>query len=681
MKTILKIILFTLYFTNLSAQTYVVEDQTVYYYDKVITGADANSFDVLYENKYFSKDKNNIYYKGAKTNYDANTFEIHGNGDRYNEQISDKNDVYVKSDVGYIGIGSMSPKDFNLITEKIGIDNEIIYWEFNSIFGSNASTFQIVNSTMFKDKNYVYNEGYKTPIRPKNITLFKRKDIDRIEFIGDQNMICDNNNHCYQMDASSFEYINYNYTKDKSNVLCRTNYLKADVATFEVPIPNVQHYAKDKFHQFYLGETFPIKVDERHIKPDNLRAFKLKLEKQLEKAFENEEVQYKYDKDTKASLSTLYTFPNSNNTIIEKGKNVYMNGLRQPFIDAESFEVFTNDYAKDKNQVYLIYEYDDKVTFNPVNEIDPATFSIIKNDYDAYCKDAKNVYHTYKKIIDADPNTFKVLSEYHTEDKNAIFYEGDKIHSIKPLKETLLKIIEDNYLSFGNKIIYINYSGFDILVDNPNLNHFKVINDSYAINGNQLIYKGKTIATLDLQETIIKEDNDKIVTSMNRIFEYGQNISTPKERKLYKYLDSKYSTDGHTLYYKDLFEIKGVDLANINHSGTYVRYFTFKNNKALYDNIVFDIDLESFEGLNSLHYARDKNFVYYDGKKTTLDPSTFFIHGNNYTSDKNGVYYNEKLIPEADSKSFYVFNRYGFDDTYFYHYNKKILRSKVNFKL
>ncbi len=683
MKKISKIVFFIVCSVNIYAQTYVVDDKTVYYYDMVITDADATSFDVLYKNQYFSKDKNNIYYKGKKTNYDSKTFEIHKIG-RYNlDYFSDKNDIYISRDNVFITIGSKSPKEFNFITEEIAIDNELIYWRFEPIPNSDASSLQIVSRDIFKDKNHVYNEGYTLPINSTDMKIYKRSkgyDSYIIEYIGDQDIVCDDfYNNCYQLDMTSFTYINYNFVKDNSHVLYRNNYLKTDVATFKVPITAMEHYAEDKFHQYYLNDTFPIKVDEKYIKPDSLKAFKIKLEKQLENAFNKIEIQKKYDKDTKSSLTTIYTFPNSNNTIIEKGKNIYMNGIRQQFIDAKSFEVFTNDYAKDKNQVYLIYEYDDKVTFNPINEIDPTTFLIIENNYDAYCKDANSVYRINNKIIDADPNTFKILNKYHTEDKNAIFVEDNKLYSIQPTKNIQLKNVDNNYFYFGDKIIYIN-DGLEVFVDNPNLNNFDVLNGSYAINDKKLIYKGITIGILETGETILEEDNDKIVTSKHKIFQNGQNMSSSKEKKMYKYFNSNYSTDGHTLYYKDVFEIKGIDLATIHHSGSYIQYFTFKNNKALYENIVFDIDLETFERLEGLHYARDKNFVYYDGRKTKLDPSTFFIFDSDYTSDKNGVYYNDKLISGADSKSFYVFGKYGFDNTYFYHYNKKILRSKINLK-
>ena len=359
-----------------------------------------------------------------------------------------------------------------------------------------------------------------------------------------------------------------------------------------------------------------------------------------------------------------------------------MNGVRLAFIDAASFKIFNNDYAKDKNQVYLIYEYGDKVTFNPINGIDPETFSIIHNSYDSYCKDAKNVYHQLDEIVEADPKTFEVINGHHTQDKYAIFLDNNKIHCIKPSSSVFLTKISNEYFSFGNKIVYVN-NGIEVAIDCPNQNSFEVLNGNYAVNDRELIYKGKTIGVLESGETILKSDDDdeKIVTSKNRVFQYGQDKSKSTEKKLYQYLNTDYMTDGHTLYYRGIFKIKGVDLADIHQTGSYSQYFTFKNNKAIFKNNVFDIDLETFEKLEGIDYARDKNYLYYDGRRTKLDPSTFFKFDSDYTADKKGVYYKEKLIPGADSKSFYVFGEYGFDKTYFYHYGKKILRSKINLKL
>ena len=684
MKTLFRI-LFLIYTINLSAQTYVVSGNKVYYYDQEIIGADANSFDVLYDNQFFSKDKNNVYYKGKETNYDAKTFEIYKE-ERFGGKVYllDKNNVYIEDETIFVALGSQSPKKFRLITEDIALDNELIYWRFKPVFNSDAASFQIFTKNLFKDKNHVYDQGYILPIDASKMIIYKMSkgyDSYDIEYFGDQNLICnDFYNNCYQLDGSSFNYINGNYIKDNSHVIYRNNYLKTDVATFEVPIPNMDYYAKDKFHEYYHNDVFPVKVPQKYIKGDSLRAFKIKLEKQLEKAFkalETVKSQKKYDKDSKASLVTVYTFPNSKNTIVEKGQNIYMNGIRQPFIDAVSFEIFNNDYAKDKNHVYLIYEYSDKVTFNPITEIDPNTFSIIYNSYNSYCKDAKNVYCRLDKIVDADPNTFKVLNKYHAEDKNAIFLYNSKLHSIKPAQGVFLTEISDEYFFFGDKIWYLN-DGIEVVVDNPNRNSFDVINENYAVNDKKLIYRGKTIGTLETDETIIEEDYEQIITSKHRVFNYGQNMSNPQEKKIYKYLNSNYSTDGRTLYYKGVFEVKDIDLAKIHHSGPYLPYFTFKNNKAIFENFVFDIDLETFEKLEGIDYARDKNYVYYDGRRTKLDPSTFFKFASDYTADKKGVYYKEKLISGADSKSFYVFGKYGFDKTYFYHYGKKILRSKIN---
>jgi len=683
MKKLIGVLSLLIYTTYVQAQVYVVGHDAVCYYDKVIVEADANSFDVLYDNQLFSKDKNSIYYKGKKTNFDVHTFEIHNNS-RYDvEYLSDKNNVYVSNDVGFVGIGSMSPGSFNFITKDIAIDDETIYWKFQPLIGSDASSIQLLTSEIFKDKYHVYQEQFRMPLNTDNLSVIKAKGYDSylLEYIGDENMVCDDNNYCHNMDVHSFMYINFNYVKDNSQVLYRNSYIKADAKTFEVPTSDMEHYAKDQFHQFYLDNVFPVEVDEKHIKPDSLKAYKNRLIKQLEVAFSDNIIQQKYDMDDKATLSIIYRFPNSKNTIIEKGKNIYMNGERQAFIEAGSFEIFNNDYAKDKNQVYLIYEYADKVTFNPINGIDPNTFSIIENNYDSYCRDAKNVYHRASKVKDADLDTFTVMERYYAEDKNSIFLmtDGDRLHTIKPTKGVRLIYIEGRYFSFGDKILYID-NGRESFVENPVFGDFKVLNYNYARNGKQVIYKGRVIGVLEAGESIINIDGEEIVTSGNRKFQYGQDMTNVTKNKIYKLASTNYSTDGHTLYYDDVFEVKGVDLASIHHSSAYINYFTFKNNKALYENIVFDIDLETFEEFRGLYYARDKNYVYYKGKNTKLDPATFFLHGSDFTSDKNGVYYYNKLIPGADSKSFYVFEEYGFDDDYFYHANRKVLRSTVDLK-
>lgn len=696
MKNIIRILLFFIQITCIQAQNYLIDKNTVYYNDRIIDSVDINTFEILHKNKLFSKDKNHIYYKGIKTNFDAQTFEIHTHYD--SEYYSDKNDVYKSNYFGFIGIGSISPKKFNYITADIAIDNEIIYWNFKPQVGSDASSIQLLTKYIYTDKNNVYCQDGLMPLNKNELKiLYQRKGIYDYSFVGDKNRICSEFNNCYKMDISSFVYINSEYVKDKSNVLYDNSYLKVDIETFDVPLPNLEHYAKDKSHQFYLGKTFPIEVEEKYLNEDSLRVLIKKLEQQLKEAFtEDKVISIKYDLELKESLSVIYTFPNSNNTIIEKGKNIYMNGLRQPFIDANSFEIFTNDYAKDKNQVYLIYEYADKVIFKPTNIMDPNKFSIIKNPYDEdnYTRDLKNVYRSFSEIENADPNTFIVKESFYAEDKNSIYLIDRKLkfNTIKPTKGVDLKKINKNYFSFGSKIIYIDEE-VEVLIENPNLLSFNAC-WLYANQGSIMYYKGEVIGVLDTEEEEEEEDDDDDVgggcnevffKTGNRLFRYGQEINNRTKSKSYKLFNSYYHdyylAHDHTLYYKGVLALKDVDLRKINHYDYTEAYLTFKNNKAAYKNIVFDIDLETFESLHPDTFARDKNFVFYKGEKTRFDPSTFYTYGHKYTSDKNGVYYNNKLIPDVDTKSFYTFEDYGFDNTYFFYRNKRILRSKVNLKL
>lgn len=208
----------------LSAQVYVIKNDTVYYYDRIIQHANTSTFDLVYENKLFAKDKNYIFYKGKKTTYDINSFEI-VNNHRGTQYIKDKNDIYIYFEGIYKKIKSSSPSHFTLLTDEISLDNDIIYWEYSPIVGSDAKTFSTINNDdLFKDQFNVYKEGYRLPIESKGLkTVYSPKKI--IEFIANKNIVCSKHGYSHQMNAKHFEYINWNYAKDDKKILYRDAYL------------------------------------------------------------------------------------------------------------------------------------------------------------------------------------------------------------------------------------------------------------------------------------------------------------------------------------------------------------------------------------------------------------------------------------------------------------------------
>jgi len=670
----------------LKAQVYVVKDSLVFYYDKEIKNADPSSFNIIhYKMLEYAKDKNYVYYKGEKTHYDAKTFDIKSGGYREPTYFYDKNDVYLSNYNGtsHVPIGSVSPKSFLRYDNNIGVDNESIYWKEFKHSNSDAKTLDFIVGNIFRDKNRVYYEKYELPIDTNSIQYLKSND-GSIVYVADNSKICNNSGTCNLMNVALFEYFNWNYSKDDKKVLYRNGYLKADAKTFHLPNPKISHYAKDKYHQFYLGDAFPTKVDDQFLVND--KAFKSYYnwtKKQLKNAFSESQYLDTLVTEPKHLLKELYTFVNSNNTKIEKGKYIYMNGKPQPFIDAPSFKIYNNDYAKDKNNAYLIYEYSNYVTFNKIQGLTSKSFSIIKKDnkYSAYCKDSNAVYNGLHKVEGADPDSFQTITEDFSTDKNAIFYNDQIISNLKPRPNTIIKKIDKNYYSYGNKILFIDtYKDVAEIINKPQINSFKVINNQYALNNNEIIFRGKIVGHLSENETVTSENNNDITTSKNRMFSYGVFKNMKNKRWIRKHTTKNYLTDGLTLFTQSGKEVS--KLNNIYSASGYTAYITFKNGKAVYkySDELFDVDLSTFQPFYSSDYAKDKNQVYYKDKIIGYDSKTFHYLGNKFSADKNGVYYDNKLIENADVASFNTFGNYGFDKNNFYHRGKFISRSKVDLK-
>lgn len=660
----------------INAQVYVVKDDAVYYYDKIIKGADPLSFDIIKGNNYLAKDKNNVYYKGIKTNYDASTFEIKRM--RYdNYYLADKNDIYIGDDKkGYQGIGSNSPKDFNILNKNISVDNDKIYWNYEPIYDADVNSLLILSRGFYKDKNNVYFEDAKTSIPSNNIKFFPSSK--KVDFLGAGNSLVDYHGYHYKMNSDTFKYINFNYSKDDEKVLYRSRYLKADTNTFTVPNPEMEFYAKDNQFHFYLGDAFPFNDVSLYVNnEETFRAYHKFLDEQIRKAFKKSNllVGFEVKDDTKEEL---YVFPKSNNTRIEKGKYIYINDIPQLEIDTPTFEIFNNDYAKDKNYVYLIYETDVDVTFNIIKGANPKTFKILKNDFDAFCLDDKHVYRRLDKIEGADSKSFEIINRKFAKDKNNLFYRDVNLKGIKYNPNIKIEELNNSYFTIGKNLVYKDYKDRVGVIKNVDKNSIKLLNEQYALVHNQIIFEGKKVGVLSKGETVLFTEDDLLTTSKGN--KYINGLKSDTNNRITRIDKADFLTNGEAVFYEDGTLVPSIKLSDILYTVHYKNYIPLRQNKVLYGKKVFDADVATFEMLKG-GYTRDAKTVFYKGEKTNYDSKTFHVFDGDFTLDKNGVYYQEKKIQDVNLKTFNVFKRIGFDDTYFYYRGKRILKTSVKSKM
>ena len=162
--------------------------------------------------------------------------------------------------------------------------------------------------------------------------------------------------------------------------------------------------------------------------------------------------------------------------------------------------------------------------------------------------------------------------------------------------------------------------------------------------------------------------------------------NTKIDKATFQEIDATYSKDKNGVYvwenrgWKKLEELDPITFQIINVSGSVRKYLKDKN--GIYfidgdsDNLVLEklpYDSQTFEVINKL-YTRDKNNIYYSGRKIIgADLSTFQIGSDGFSKDKNNIYLEGKRILGIDKDTVKIIELpYIEDKNNVYYRNKKI---------
>lgn len=259
-------------------------------------------------------------------------------------------------------------------------------------------------------------------------------------------------------DAGSFEVIARDFARDKDHLYFQDKVIdkEADIASFEVA--KGDYYCYDKDHVYIPFEYLPHEFNSRYQKDNQLWV----VEKANPETFEK--IDFRWSKDDRhyffyyrPAAIDYPTFEVLNENFAKDKNRIYLlksfELLAAPAIDAPSARAWNERYAADKENVYDFQEYrdgqevdsliaisykggdfriiekdyilfDDKVVYDGVEieNADVATFQFVKG---YYTKDRYQVYCAGKSIEGADPGTFEVF-EYliYSKDKNHVYYDG-----------------------------------------------------------------------------------------------------------------------------------------------------------------------------------------------------------------------------------------------------------------
>lgn len=678
-----------------------------------ITGADKNSFEILEE--YIARDKNNVYSKGEKlgnidiksfkyfedglakdknrvfyiednkdvTGVDAKTFERMG--ETY--YFRDKNNVFALKDYNPYDLEMLKNIDrnsFNTLSKEIGKDRNGVYYFGEKIDGISSNNAKVVEA--LGDNDYILQSGndhYLMTVNEKDSDNNERFEIKKIDSLN--------------IDFDTFKYFEiYDLYKDKNNFYYHSdNDLKKiksgiDVQSAQKMI-ELRDFIKDKNNIYYFSdgklEKINLKIDINNLEylDDGNSVFNSYLRDGKNVYFVNdEEGKIKIVKNVDKN-----TFKVVNGNYGVDSKNVYYLGEKLDFVGLDGLKIFNETYLKDKKNVYEISANDnDKVKVEPIKNlnIDVASFEDIfgglnyKDKNSVYYVDENNGEVSLKILKGADPATFEfgIISK----DKNSVFIGNQKLEGMSSKGFEVLNDSLDFVKDYKNvyyldresdgityKVEVLDTKGIDIpslefLGDSYN-KYYRDKNNIYFLNDKDDKMEFEKLAganpkTFEIVDDYFAKDdknvyffNKKVIGVDAKTFEeVGYDIIKDKNG-LHILIDSNETE----IKVKNL-KADGIDLKTLKKLDN--GYFKDKNNiyYGLSGNLykIKNADLQTFEVLtspysSSVYFAKDKNNVYYNGKKLDgIVPNDFEQIQSYFIKDKNGIYKFEEGENEQDLK-------------------------------
>ena len=652
--------------------------------EKINLKIDVNNLEYLDDgNSVFSsylRDGKNVYFVNDEDgkikivkNVDKNTFKV-VNG---NYGVDSKNVYYLGEKLAFVGLDGLKIFNEGYLKDKKNVyeisvnDNDEVKVKPIKNLNIDVATFEdIFGGLNYKDKNSVYyvdeNNG------EVSLKILKGADPATFEFgviSKDKNSVFVDNQKLEGVSSKGFEVLAdlFNFVKDYKNVYYLDR--ESDGITYKVKILDTKgidipsfeffgysynKYFKDKDNIYFLNDkdnkmefeklaganlkTFEI-IDDYFARDDkNVYFFNKKVIGVDAKTFE--EVDYDIVKDKNG----LHILIDSNETEI-KTKNLKADG-----IDLKTFKKLDNGYFKDKNNIY----YGLSGNLYKIKNADLQTFEVLNSPYSSsvyFAKDKNNVYYNGKKLDGIVPNDFEQIQSYFIKDKNGIykFEEGENEQDLKitPINAKIdfknLKEIDWKYFGDDQNIYYFDEDSFK-KVDKADINSFERIDfTAFFKDKNNVYYEGEKIDGIDMNS--IEVINGMCIKDKNSVFYEGKKLRniSPNNFNIF---------DGGISYDKILVDKNGA--------------YKLLENENQKDKIIpldsKNIDLKTLERIDSpmdsSNYFKDKNGVYFlNGEKFVkingADIDTFEVTmSGKYGKDRNNVYFEGKKMEGENPKKF-----------------------------
>ena len=519
---------------------YSKDDKNVFYDSDKILNADINSFVVLEGDHSHAKDKNSVYYSGEKIEgANPKTFKIISDG-MYSKD--DKN-VYAAGEI----VKGADPQTFRRIPEtNYARDKNNLYYYFGDVknLGKiNEKDFKVLDNDLVKNGNEIFYSGEKLGIKnPEEFEIIKNNSSNSSTIIYGKD-----NENIYAItpyketgyliiknaDKDTFEVMkDSNYSKDKNNIY----YTRMDVIQLQdvdknsFTIVEDEDFSYDKKNVYYRG---------RKLNDISSNGFK------VVRLVNRRNIPLNFLSDNKNIYKLITVFDEETGEL----KSVKTAVVKNPKVDSKTFEAFDywGNYFRDKNNVYYENELY-KIGLKKIEDADKNSFEILN---DEFSKDKNNVYYYGKKMKELSSEGLEFVGSDFKNDKDTIYFlkTKDKVYALKTRdgKETY-EIVPLNFDANSFRYSNADYSyssGIGGYFQDKNGIYYFDVFKSNELNLNNVFTKVKGADTSSFVQLMFDYSKDK-----NKVYRGDQEIkgADPESFKIIVTSDKIIIKDKNNVY-------------------------------------------------------------------------------------------------------------------------------------
>lgn len=409
-----------------NTQDYILDKDHVFFQGIIINNADPLTFRFLYKDRdSYAIDKNAIYSNEMQT-YSDELFELVSKKDVKQLQNStffiNKDFVYSTTQI----LPLVDPESFELIFGNYGKELDAIYFKETYIPTADSKSFIPISNNYALDDFQYYR--HNTPTEELNISQICN-DSPRTEILAEHGIYCFGENYYYSNGALSF--VDSSYPGNKNLVTENDSLISFndnDISIDSFFIYSHSNFASDGQNIFYRGNVINEVIIESFIPYSapyiRNHAFDGKNYFDGKKISDGSDIKRFADPN---GLRSLNRFLKDDYRVYYADRNNIIKPLDADPVSFQFLSQFNNhSYAKDKNNIY-----DKNIKLTQYEKFDVETFEFIGTKYQ---KDTNRVYYNFIEVMDADPNTFELISHENdlSKDENSVFYKTTKLDTYTP---------------------------------------------------------------------------------------------------------------------------------------------------------------------------------------------------------------------------------------------------------